>query len=91
MHGAHFVTPDKKRQSKGVRRNNREVKYDDFIRSSIRRKVHEFYFRNQPPALNSVLTAINKDPYLPDFKKSTLHVLLRKIGFQYAKKKVTKP
>jgi hypothetical protein len=41
-----LVTPNKKRQSKGVRRNSGEVKYDDFIRSSIRRKVHEFYFRS---------------------------------------------
>jgi hypothetical protein len=78
-----LVTPNKKRQSKGLRRNNREVKYDDFIRSSIRRKVYEFYFRNQTPTLNSILNAINKDP---NFKKSTLHVLLREIGFEYVKK-----
>jgi hypothetical protein len=81
------VTPNKKIQSKGVRRNSREVKYDDFIRSSMRRKVHEFYFRNQPPTLNSVLTAINKDPDLPNFKKSTLPALLREIGFEYSKKR----
>jgi hypothetical protein len=62
------------------------VKYDDFIRSFICRKAHEFYFRNQPPTLNSVLTAINKDPDLPNFKKATLHVLLREIGFEFAKK-----
>jgi hypothetical protein len=78
-----LVTPNKKRQSKGLRRNNREVKYDDFIRSSIRRKVYEFYFRNQTPTLNSILNAINKDK---NFKKSTLHVLLREIGFEYVKK-----
>jgi hypothetical protein len=32
-----LVTPNKKRQSKGLRRNSREVKYDDFIISYIRR------------------------------------------------------
>jgi hypothetical protein len=77
-----LVTPNKKRQIKGVRRNSGEVKYDDFIRSSIRRKVHEFYFRNQPPTLNLVLTATNKDRDLTNFKKSTVYVLLREIGFE---------
>jgi hypothetical protein len=59
-----LVTPNKKRQSKGLCRNRREVKYDDIIRSSIRQKVNEFYFRNQPPTLNSILNAINKDNYM---------------------------
>jgi hypothetical protein len=53
-----LVTPNKKRQSKGI-----VGKHDDIIRSSMRRKVHEFYFRNQPPTLNSILDAIYKDHY----------------------------
>jgi hypothetical protein len=48
-------------------------------------KVHEFYFRNQPLTLNSILTTTKKDPDLPNFKKSILHVLLRDSGFEYVK------
>jgi hypothetical protein len=51
----------KKRQSKGVCRNSREVKYDRFFRSSMCRNVQEFPFLYQPPTLNSILSAINKE------------------------------
>jgi hypothetical protein len=57
------------------------VKYDDFVRSGIRRKVHEFHFKNQPPTLNSLLAAVNNDLDLPDFKRTTSYVLLKELGF----------
>jgi hypothetical protein len=43
---------NKKGRSKGMHNNSRYVKYGDFIRSSVRRKFHEFYFWSQPLALN---------------------------------------
>jgi hypothetical protein len=61
------------------------VKYD-FVRSGIRRKVHEFYFKNQPPTLNSLLAAVNNELDLPDFKRTTLYVLLKELGFVYEKR-----
>jgi uncharacterized protein (UPF0147 family) len=61
------------------------VKYD-FVRSGIRRKVHEFYFKNQPPTLSSPLAAVNNDPDIPDFKRTTLYVLLKEMGFVYEKR-----
>jgi hypothetical protein len=79
-----LVTSSKTRQSKGVRRNRREVKCD--IRNSIRRKFRELYFRNPPPTLNRIMTISNKDSDLPSFKKPTLHVLLRETKYVCVKK-----
>lgn len=64
----------------------REEKYSEFIRSSLyMRKGFEFYFQNQPSTLNSIMTAITKDPDLSDFKKATFHALVREIRFQGVK------
>jgi hypothetical protein len=79
-------TPNKKRRSRGARSNSRKVKYNAFVRSGIRIEVHEFYFKNQPPTLYSLLAAVNNDLYLPDFKRTTLLVLLKEVGFIYEKR-----
>jgi transposase len=79
-------TPNKKRRSRGTRSSSRKVKYNDCVRSGIRRKVHEFYFKNQPPTLNSLLVAVNNDLSLPYFKRTTLYVLLKELGFVYEKR-----
>lgn len=47
---------------------NRTTKFDslcDFDRNAIRRKVHEFFFRNEHPTVGKVLQAVNEDPDLP--------------------------
>jgi hypothetical protein len=62
------------------------MKYNDFVRSGIRRKVHGFYFKNHPPTLYSLLAAVNNDLDLPDFKRTTLYVLLKELGFVYEKR-----
>lgn len=80
------LTPSKKRQRKRKQKNSRELKYDEFTRSCIRRKVHSFFLRNQPPTLNAILAEVNKDPDLPDFKKTTLNTLLKEMGFEYNKR-----
>jgi len=51
-------------------------KIDEFHKNAIRRKVHEFYFNKELPTLNKVLQAVNADKNLPNFKRSTLHLLL---------------
>ena len=80
------VTPKKKKTQGGVRKNCRKMKYNDFIRSGIRRKVHGFFLENLPPTLASVLSAVNNDPDLPNLKRTTLYRLLNDIGFVYGKK-----
>lgn len=68
-----------------IRASFRE-KVDDFERDAIRRKVHEFWFRGEIPTLNKILTAVNEDPGLPTFKRSTLHLLIRDLKFVYVKR-----
>lgn len=75
-------TPGKKRKSV-----QRVEKYDDFTLSVVRKKVHEFFLKNEPPTLNKVLESVNADPDLPDFSRSTLHRLMTDIGFEFKARK----
>jgi hypothetical protein len=68
-------------------RTNRYVKYNDFVRSAIRLKVHSFFLQNIPPTLSAVLEKVNYDEELPNFKRSTFYTLMKEIGFNYEKRK----
>lgn len=59
---------------------------DDFDLNAIRRKVHQFFFRNEMPTINSILKDVNDDPDLPNFKRSTFHKLLKKLSFKFLKR-----
>ena len=60
--------------------------YSDFVLSSIRRKVHQFYRRNEPPTVTKLLKDVNDDENLPNFHISTLTRILKDIGFVYIKR-----
>jgi hypothetical protein len=66
-------------------RTNRHVKYNDFVHSAIRRKVHSFFLQNIPPTLSAVLEKVNDDEELPNFKRTTYYTLMKEIGFNYEK------
>jgi hypothetical protein len=57
---------------------------DDFDRNAVRRKVHEFYFRNELPTIDKVLKVVNDDDDLPTFKRTTFYKLLKELNFKYA-------
>lgn len=59
---------------------------DDFDRNAIRRKVHEFFFRNELPTINKVLKVVNDDPDLPTFKRTTFYRLLKELNFTYSRR-----
>jgi len=61
-------------------------KMDNFERDAIRRKVHEFWFRKQLPTLDKILIAVNEDPYLHTYKRSTLHSIIRDLNFVYVER-----
>lgn len=83
-----FTTPTKKRKFLKVqRKDSRIAKYDSFVLSAIRQKVHSFYFQNIPPTLNLLLTNINSDEDLPNFSRTTLYRTLVDIGFAFEKRK----
>ena len=62
-----------------------ELENDEFVRSAVRRKVHQFYVNNEPPTVSKVLLAVNSDSDLPSFKRTSFYTLLCDIGFQYVK------
>lgn len=59
-------------------------KIDNFSKCAIRRKVHEFFFRNERPTLEKVLSSVNDDIDLPNFKRTTFHGVLKKLGFVFS-------
>jgi len=56
-------------------------KIDGFERDAIRRKVHEFWFRKQLPTLYKILIAVNEDPDLHTYRRSTLRMIIRDLNF----------
>jgi hypothetical protein len=78
------VSLRKKMKRKTIRVNRNKVKYN-LVRSGVHKKVHKFFLQNQS-TFNSVLRVLNNEPDLPNFKGSTLHPLLREVGFVYERK-----
>jgi transposase len=81
-----FSTPGKKRPLK-VGTQTRLQKYDEFTLNAIRRKVHNFFFRNEIPTALKVMKTINADYNLPNFSVRTVQRILKDLGFIYAKRK----
>lgn len=81
-----IVSSNRTRLRKKENKNSRNVKYDSYVKSAIRKKIHNYFLQNIPPTLNAVLCLVNNDPDLPNFKRSTLHTLLKEIGFVYEQK-----
>lgn len=77
--GHQFKTPTKRYTTSRV-----QIEVDDFDRGAIRRVVHGFYQRHEYPTLSSLLTKL-KTNKLFHGGKSTLHKLLRDMGFRYRK------
>lgn len=67
-------------------KNKRLNRYDSLVFSAIRRKVHMFFFRNEPPTLKKILQEVNQDHDLPNMSKETLRRILKDIGFKYKKR-----
>lgn len=61
-------------------------KMDDFERNAIRRMVHDFWLRQEIPTLTKILHAVNNNPTMNTYKKSTLHLLLGYLNFEYTKR-----
>lgn len=61
-------------------------KTDSFTKSALRNAVHDFFRRNEIPTLDKICKAVNTDGTLGTFKRSSLHKLLRSIGFKFSKR-----
>lgn len=62
-------------------------KIDNFQKSAIRCKVHEFWFKGEVPTLKKILLSIDDDPKLPNLKRTTLYRVLKELNFEYTKTK----
>lgn len=77
-------TPKKSHSQIGI--TDRLTKYDDFEKTAIRRKVHDYFFCNECPTLKQLLTDVNNDDSLPTISRATIHRLLRDLGFRFEKR-----
>ena len=60
-----------KKQRQGVTlKISRKIKYNDFVRSAIRIKVHDFFRDNIPLTIDVILNVVHED-HLPTFKRTT--------------------
>ena len=79
-----LVTPRKPKKSK-EKIPSMKI-YDDFTLSAIRRAVHGFFMKNEPPTLKKVKQKIDEDETMPAMSITTLQRLFRKIGFRFRKR-----
>lgn len=56
------------------------------VKVAIRRKVHTFFFRNEPPTIQKVLALVNEDKSIPPMSSSTLGKVLREMKIRYKKR-----
>lgn len=61
-------------------------KIDDFTKSAIRKKVHAFFIKGELPTVKKVLSDINEDDTLPNFKRTTFQKILKHLKFKYIKR-----
>lgn len=62
-------------------------KIDDLDRNGLRQKVHAFWLKKELPTIDKILKAVNDDPALPNFKRTTLYTTIKKLDFVFSKRK----
>ncbi|CAI6343696.1 unnamed protein product [Macrosiphum euphorbiae] len=60
---------------------------DDLDRNALRQKVHSFWLRKDLPTIDKILHAVNEDPAFPDFKRTSLYSVIKKLDFVFTKRK----
>ena len=73
--GAAFSTPTKRY------RHSRRLLVDDFDREAIRRKIYHLYQAKEHVTLNKLLLVLKEDNIF-NGQRSTLHILLKEMGFK---------
>lgn len=62
-------------------------KIDDLDRNGLRQKINSIWLRRELPTIDKILTAVNDDPLLPNFKRTTLYKTIKKLDFVFIKRK----
>lgn len=76
-------SPNKKRAKKSL-----FDKIDDLDRNRLRQKVHAIWLRRELPTIDKILHEVNEDPSLPNFKRTSLYNIIKKLDFVFAKRKI---
>ncbi|XP_025420201.1 uncharacterized protein LOC112690406 [Sipha flava] len=61
-------------------------KIDDLDRTGLRRTIHSVWLKRELPTIDRILFDVNADPSLPNFKRTSLYRVIKKIGFCICKK-----
>lgn len=77
-------TPQTK--SRGGKNCDRTKKLDDFNLGVLRRKVHDFFRRNEMPMVEKVRKLFSESDDLPKVSVSTLNRMRNQLGFKYRKR-----
>lgn len=75
-------SPNKKRYKKSL-----FDKIYDLDRNALRQKVHGFWMKKELPTIDKILEAVNSDPALPDFKRTTLYKMIKKLDLVFTKRR----
>lgn len=62
-------------------------KIDDLDRNGLRKKVYSIWLLRELLTIDKILFEVNADPSLPNFKRTTLYNMIKKIGFCLRQKK----
>lgn len=62
-------------------------KIDELHRHGLRQKVHSFWLQRELPTVDKILIAVNEDPVLPNFKRTTLYRIIKQLDFEFVKRK----
>jgi len=73
-----YESPSKKKKSTSINDT-----FDDFIKNSIRQKIHTFWIKRKIPSFHKILKAIKCDPDLPNISQASLKRSLKELNFEY--------
>lgn len=62
-------------------------KIDELDRNGLRQKIYSFWLRRELPTMDKILCAVNEDPTLPCFKRTSLYRIIKKLDFVSTKRK----
>lgn len=62
-------------------------KIDDLDRTGLRRTIHAIWLKRELPTIDRILFDVNGDPTLPNFKRTSLFHVIKKLDFVFTKRK----
>jgi len=61
-------------------------KIDDLNRTGLRWTIHSIWLKRELPTIDQILFDVNADPSLPNFKRTSLYRVIKKLDFVFTKR-----